>query len=186
MKKILIFTLMILCLSALYAGDGEHVLTREEPSNFLIDLGLAVVTPQDSEDVRVGLVTGVTFTPAVIWELAIGVKVQFAVTANPSELIKHEEGILKTLDMSATGLLCGKYRWKKSFELYGALGARYDAFDFESFSDLDQRWGLVVQGGAHGRQTDSLGVGVEIEYYKTMTKNASDELGVRAYLSYEI
>lgn len=186
MKRLLILSLMLLCLSALYAGDGDHILTREEPSNLLIDAGLAVASPMASEDLRAGIFAGVTFTPAVFRSLAIGVKLQFSATANPSELRQREEGFLKTLDMAASGLLCAKYAWAKSFELYGAFGARYDIYDFVDFSNLGQRWGLIVQGGVHGRQTDRFGVGAEIEYYKTITKGADDELGIRAYISYEI
>lgn len=186
MKKILVTVLMIFCLTSVFAGDGDHILTREEPSNFLLDVGLALVSPSGESDLRAGGVIGLTFTPAVFMDMAIGVKAQFTATANPGELKAHEEGIVKTIDFSAAGLLCGKYGWAKSFELYGALGARYDVYSFEDFSDFGQRWGLVLQGGTHGRQTNSFGVGVELEYYKTITEGADDELGVRAFISYEM
>ncbi len=177
---------MLLCLSALYAGDGEHILTREEPSNFLMDVGVTVVSPSGDGNKRLGGVLGLTFTPAAFGDFAIGVKAQFTASANPGELKSHEEGIVKTLNLSAAGLLSGKYSWARSFELYGALGARYDVNEFEDFSDFGQRWGFVVQAGAHGRQTDTVGVGVEIEYYKAVTENADNELGLRAYLSFEM
>lgn len=179
MKKVFAVLLAALCVFSLYAGDGDHVLTRKEPSNLLLDAGLAAVVPSDDEGgFRAGAMAGITFTPASYKKFAIGVKLQFAVTADPGEL--------KNPDLAASGFLTAKFSWARSFELYGAMGARYGVSDFKSFSDFSQRWGLAVQAGAHGRQTDRMGVGVEAEYFKCFTEGASDELGVRLYLSYEI
>ncbi|MCR4676072.1 MAG: porin family protein [Sphaerochaetaceae bacterium] len=190
MKKTIAVILVVLCAFAAFAKDGDNKITRLEPSKLVFDVGAALHLPS-SEDygdgTRAGLMGAVTYTPGIISEkFALGVKFQFSVTGEPSKVIKHENGIIESLDFSAGGFLVAKFMWAKSFEPYGAIGFRYNASEVASLSEMRQRWGAAVQAGVHGRLSNSFGVGIEAEYFKAISPDTSDEAGIRLYLSFEI
>lgn len=184
MKRILLICLILLIsFNALFAEEGVPRITKNGTSKFTVSAGALIRLPMDDgESKRVGVFGSLSLAPFSKGKFGIGFKVMGAAALKPSALkdLKQAEG-------SVTALCTASLAIAKSFEAYGGLGASYVLFDIKNSKDFSQAWGLALQGGARGRVTNHIGVGVEADFFKSLSKKTSKNFAdIKAYLSVEI
>jgi len=154
MKKALVILLLcLLSLTSLFAKEGDVHVTKTDPAILNVDAGATIIVPfEDSSSKTFGLFGAVAFTPAGFSKFNAGIKGELSLNGFKGEDSKKA---------GATALAVARMYIEKSFEIYGGLGARYVAWDIESFNDFSHGWGVVLQGGCRGRLLNWLGVGIQ-------------------------
>ncbi len=153
MKKALVLLLLcMLSITSLSAKEGDVHVTKKDPAILNVDAGATIIVPFDESSKTLGVFGAVAFTPAGFSKFNAGIKGELSVNGFKGEEAKKA---------GATALAVARMYIEKSFEIYGGLGARYMAWNIESFNDFSHGWGIVLQGGARGRLLNWLGVGVQ-------------------------
>jgi len=177
MKKAFL-ALLLSCIIIIpsFAKEGDVHVTRTSTAIFNLDAGAGVIIGSEDDAKTFGVFGALTFTPASFSKVNAGIKTELSLNGFKGTDSKK---------IGVTGLLTARMYIRKSFEVYGGLGARYLIWDVVSLTDFSHGWGIVAQGGARGRLRNWLGVGVQIAFLKGFDTIAS-QLEIQLYGSIEL
>ena len=170
--------LVLLCVIIIpsFAKEGDVHVTRTTTAVFNVDGGVGVNISSEDDTKTFGVFGAVTFTPASFSRVNVGIKAEVSLNGFRGENPKKA---------GLGGLLTARMYFKKSFEAYAGLGARYLVWNIESLTNFDHGWGIVAQGGARGRLRNWLGVGVQLSYLKGFD-SVGNQLEIQLYGSIEL
>jgi len=175
-RAFLAFVLVCLIIIPSFAKEGDIHVTRTSTAVFNLDAGAGIIIGSEDDSKTFGVFGAVTFTPASFSKVNAGIKAELSMNGFKGTDSKK---------IGLSGLLVARMYIKKSFEVYGGLGARYLVWDIITLTDFSHGWGIVAQGGARGRLRNWLGVGVQIGYLKGFDSIAN-QLEISLYGSIEL
>jgi hypothetical protein len=176
-RAFLAFVLFCIIIIPSFAKEGDVHVTRTTTAVFNLDAGAGVIMGSDDNKTKTfGVFGAVTFTPASFSKVNAGIKAEVSLNGFKGEDSKK---------LGISGLLVIRAYIRKSFEVYGGVGARYLIWDIISLTDFSHGWGIVAQGGARGRLRNWLGVGVQFAYLKGFDTIAN-QLEITLYGSIEL
>ncbi len=193
-----LFILILLAFSAFAAESGQSgtaemidepprekkvKVTRRGPSVLTLDAGLMLYIPLNDDSAKgAGLMGGGTITPLSFKSLSLGFRAEAYLFAGKG--IIDSDNKKTELKAGFAGTFIANYPLAKSFEVYGGAGAGFIFEEFESLTEFEQTWGIVVQGGGRGRLYNHIGVGAEFNLMFDIP-NESRHLSLLGYFSVE-
>jgi len=175
-RAFLAFALLCIIIIPSFAKEGDVHVTRTSTAVFNVDAGATIIVDSAEDQKTFGLFGAVTFTPASFSKVNAGIKAELSMNGFKGDDSKK---------LGLTGLLVARMYFRKSFEVYAGLGARYIIWDISSLTDFSHGWGIVAQGGARGRLRNWLGVGAQLAYLKGFD-SISNQLEISLYGSIEL